>query len=83
MVDGGIRDGTDVFKAIALGAKLVFVGRPAIYGLAVNGQQGVVDVVNIMKRELDLAMALAGISKVKDINSDYVVHETHYRISKL
>lgn len=83
MVDGGIRTGTDAFKAIALGAKLVFVGRPVLYGLAVNGQQGVEDVFRILTTEFDIAMALAGITKVSDINEDYVVHESYYARSKL
>lgn len=83
MVDGGIRSGTDIFKAIALGAKLVFVGRPTLYGLAVNGQQGVEDVFGILKREFDIAMALAGVTNVNEINENYVVHESHYVLSKL
>lgn len=78
MIDGGIRNGTDVFKALALGAQLVFVGRPVIYGLAVNGQKGVESVFDIIKHELDLTMALAGVTSVKDIRGEYVVHESHY-----
>lgn len=83
MIDGGIRNGTDVFKAIAMGAQLVFVGRPVIYGLAVNGQSGIESVFKIIKQELDLAMALNGVVSIKDINQDYVVHETHYKLAKL
>lgn len=83
MVDGGIRNGTDVFKAIALGAQLVFVGRPVIYGLAVNGQSGVESIFDIIKQELDLAMALNGVNTIKDINQDYVVHESYYKLAKL
>lgn len=83
MIDGGIRNGTDVFKAIALGAKLVFVGRPVIYGLAVNGQKGVESIFDILKTELDLTMALTGVSHVQDINSNYVVHQSYYTRAKL
>lgn len=83
MIDGGIRNGTDVFKAIALGAQLVFVGRPVIYGLAVNGQNGIEAIFEILKQELDLAMGLNGVTTIKDINHDYVVHESHYTFSKL
>lgn len=83
MIDGGIRNGTDVFKAIALGAQLVFVGRPVIYGLAVNGQSGIESVFEIIKQELDLAMALNGVVGIKNINQDYVVHESHYKWAKL
>lgn len=60
LVDGGVRRGTDVVKAIALGASAVLIGRPAIYGLAVGGAQGVADVVGILRRELEQAMALLG-----------------------
>lgn len=83
MMDGGIRNGTDVFKAIALGAQLVFIGRPVIYGLAVNGQSGVESIFDIIKQELDVAMALNGVISIKDINQDYVVHKSHYKIAKL
>lgn len=83
MIDGGIRNGVDVFKAIALGAQLVFVGRPILYGLAVNGQKGVEDILNILKQELDLAMALSGICKIEDITNEYVVHDSFYKLSKL
>lgn len=78
MLDGGIREGTDIFKAIALGAKMVFIGRPALYGLAVNGQQGVEDIVGILQKELDVAMALAGCKIVSEITSNLVVHESYY-----
>lgn len=83
MIDGGIRNGTDVFKALALGAQLVFVGRPVIYGLAANGQSGVESIFKIIKHELDQAMGLAGVNHVRDINRDYVVHKSHYRLAKL
>lgn len=83
MLDGGIRTGTDVFKAIALGAQLVLVGRPVLYGLAVNGQQGIEDVIGILQQEFDIAMALAGVSRVKEINENFVVHESQYAKCKL
>jgi len=59
-LDGGIRQGTDVFKAIALGAKMVFMGRPALWGLACSGEDGVKSILTIMKTELDSVMALTG-----------------------
>lgn len=83
MIDGGIRSGTDVFKAIALGAQLVFVGRPVLYGLAVDGQSGVESVLNILRNEFDIVMALSGVTSVKDINQTYVMHESHYKLAKL
>lgn len=75
--------GIDVFKALALGAKAVFVGRPVIHGLAVNGQHGVEEVLSILKSEFDSSMALAGVTKISEINRNHVAHETTYMISKL
>jgi 4-hydroxymandelate oxidase len=60
LVDGGIRRGTDVLKALALGASAVLIGRPYLYGLAVDGAPGVTRVVNILRREFEMAMALSG-----------------------
>jgi (S)-2-hydroxy-acid oxidase len=77
-VDGGIRHGTDVFKALALGAKAVFVGRPVIWGLACKGEDGVYDVLDILKREFHSAMVFSGCSKVADITPDYVKHASYY-----
>ncbi|CAN7985575.1 unnamed protein product, partial [Ixodes pacificus] len=59
-LDGGVRRGTDVVKALALGAKAVFVGRPVLWGLAYNGQAGVSKVLEILREELDRALALMG-----------------------
>jgi len=59
-VDGGIRRGTDVLKALALGARAVLVGRPIIWGLAVNGAEGVQHVLELLRRELEVSMMLAG-----------------------
>ena len=72
-LDGGITLGTDVLKAIALGAKMVFVGRPVLWGLAYDGQKGVERVLEILRLELDMAMALAGIEKIDKIKGDFVV----------
>src|SRR5437762_2326918 len=68
-VDGGIRRGSDVLKAIALGARAVLMGRPILWGLAVNGEQGARHVLEILKRELDEAMLLCGCTRLKDIGS--------------
>lgn len=67
-VDGGIRRGTDVLKALAMGAKAVFLGRPILWGLSVNGEQGVYDVLTLLKTELQQAMTLAGIRNLSEIN---------------
>jgi 4-hydroxymandelate oxidase len=63
IVDGGIRRGTDVMKALALGARAVMVGRPVIWGLAVDGENGVRTVLEILLAEFDIALALAGVPR--------------------
>lgn len=78
-----LKIGTDVFKALALGAKAVFIGRPVLYGLAVDGQTGVENVLNILQDELDNAMALAGVNQISEINANHVAHETTFYLSKL
>ncbi|KAI9397696.1 hypothetical protein POPTR_003G069400v4 [Populus trichocarpa] len=72
LLDGGVRRGTDVFKALALGAQAVLVGRPVIYGLAAKGEAGVRKVMHMLKDELELTMALAGCPSVKDISRSHV-----------
>lgn len=72
LVDGGIRRGTDIVKALALGARAVLVGRPILWGLAVGGEAGVARVLAILRDELDLAMALAGCASIADIGRDLV-----------
>ncbi|KAK4555084.1 hypothetical protein LTR86_007850 [Recurvomyces mirabilis] len=72
-VDGGIRHGTDVFKALALGADFVWVGRPALWGLAYKGQEGVELMLKLLSEEFRLCMALAGVTNVKDIAKEYLV----------
>ena len=66
-VDGGIRRGSDVLKAIALGARAVLVGRAVLWGLCVAGEQGATQVLEILRRELDEAMLLCGCSRLSDI----------------
>ena len=72
LVDGGFRRGTDVFKAIALGAAAVLVGRPACWGLAAAGEDGVVDVLRILRTELENTMVLAGTRSIGDITRAHV-----------
>jgi isopentenyl diphosphate isomerase/L-lactate dehydrogenase-like FMN-dependent dehydrogenase len=67
-VDGGVRRGVDVIKAIALGARAVLIGRPYMYGLAAGGEQGVYRVLEILRLDLERAMALAGCAAVADID---------------
>ena len=73
LYDGGVRRGSDVFKAIALGASAVLVGRPCIYGLATAGALGVAHVLKILKEEFEITMALMGTATLADIQPDMVI----------
>ncbi|NIB38742.1 alpha-hydroxy-acid oxidizing protein [Pseudomaricurvus alkylphenolicus] len=70
LLDGGIRRGTDVFKALALGADAVLVGRPQVYALAIAGALGVAHMLKVLRHELEVTMALCGCPTLADINSD-------------
>ncbi|GHO80360.1 alpha-hydroxy-acid oxidizing enzyme [Ktedonobacter sp. SOSP1-85] len=78
-LDGGIRSGTDAFKALALGARAVFVGRPMLWGLAVDGAQGVTQVFDILREELEYAMVLSGCPTVEHIDTSFVESATGIR----
>jgi len=75
LFDGGIRRGSDIFKALALGAKAVLVGRPILWGLSVNGSDGVSHVLEILQRELDETQALTGCPRIEDIKSEFLALE--------
>ncbi|NXO62632.1 HAOX1 oxidase, partial [Phainopepla nitens] len=66
-LDGGVRKGTDVLKALALGARAVFIGRPVLWGLAYQGEEGAKEVLQMLKEEFRLAMALTGCRRVEEI----------------
>ncbi|MCA1833610.1 MAG: alpha-hydroxy acid oxidase [Actinomycetota bacterium] len=72
IVDGGVRRGTDVLKALALGADAVAVGRPALWGLASGGEDGVRRVIEMLRDELSLAMALAGCRSLSEIDAGLI-----------
>jgi 4-hydroxymandelate oxidase len=72
LVDGGVRRGTDVVKALALGARAVLLGRPVLWALAVGGEEGVVRLLEILRAEVDLAMALCGARTVSEVTRDLV-----------
>ena len=70
LVDGGIRSGSDVFKALALGADAVMIGRPQIHALAIAGSLGVAHMLRLLREDLELVMALAGCPTLGDISRD-------------
>lgn len=72
LLDGGIRRGTDILKALAMGAKAILLGRPVLWGLAVEGEAGVSHVISLLRGELDVAMALSGCAKIEDIDPSLV-----------
>lgn len=73
-VDGGIRRGSDIFKALALGAKAVGIGRPVLYSLASYGQQGVEKMCHLLQDELTMVMRLMGTPCIADISADHVLY---------
>ena len=72
LIDGGVRRGTSILKAIALGARGVLIGRPVLWGLALGGEHGVRRVLEMLAAELDLAMALCGAPTIADITGDLI-----------
>jgi len=74
LFDSGVRTGVDVFKALALGADAVLLGRPYVYGLALGGQDGVRHVLRCLLTELDLTLGLAGYADIAELTPDALVH---------
>ena len=66
-MDGGVRNGSDVLKALALGAKMTFIGRPVVWGLAMSGQAGVAKTLSIMYEEFDNCLGLSGCTRVDEV----------------
>ncbi|OLE51856.1 MAG: alpha-hydroxy-acid oxidizing enzyme [Acidobacteria bacterium 13_1_20CM_3_53_8] len=73
LLDGGIRRGTDVLKALALGARACLLGRPVLWGLALEGEEGARAVLDILRVELDSAMALAGCRRIEEVTSALIL----------
>ncbi|VVA95733.1 unnamed protein product [Arabis nemorensis] len=71
-LDGGVRRGTDVFKALALGASGIFIGRPVVFSLAAEGEAGVRKVLQMMREEFELTMALSGCTSLKEITRNHI-----------
>jgi 4-hydroxymandelate oxidase len=81
LLDGGIRRGTDVLKALAFGARAVLIGRPCVYGLAVAGGAGVAHVLSLLRAEFEMAMALTGCASVAEIGPAAIWHADRPRRS--
>jgi lactate 2-monooxygenase len=77
LMDSGIRRGSDIIKALALGAKAVLVGRPCMYGLAVSGERGVKEVLQNILADMDITMALAGEKAVRELNKSILIESKY------
>ncbi|CAH0357040.1 MAG: alpha-hydroxy acid oxidase [Sphingobium sp.] len=77
LMDGGIRSGQDIIKAVALGAKGVLLGRAIAYGLGAHGERGVSMALDILRKELDTTMALCGLRDIKDVNARILATSQH------
>ena len=73
IVDSGFRRGSDVVKALALGADMVYIGRSTLYGVGAGGEAGAARAINIFREEIDRVMALIGCRNIAELNPDYLV----------
>jgi L-lactate dehydrogenase (cytochrome)/(S)-mandelate dehydrogenase len=80
LIDGGIRRGADVVKALASGASLCLIARPHLFGLAVAGQEGVARVLDIFRREIDRSMGLLGVTHIAELGPDFLVRRERRQI---
>lgn len=71
-MDGGVRSGVDVVRAVALGARAVLIGRPWVWAMAARGEQGVIDLLNVFQQEIRVALALMGVSRIADLTPEMV-----------
>ncbi len=76
-LDTGVRKGSDIIKALALGCKAVLVGRPIVYGLACEGSQGVKNIINILKDEMTYDMQSLGLTKITQINNSIIFKKSN------
>ena len=72
LMDGGVRNGLDVVRAVALGARGVLIGRPWIWAVAARGEQGLVDLLTVFQREIEVAMALMGVNRINELTPDMI-----------
>ena len=81
LVDGGIRRGSDVLKAVALGATACLVGRPYLYGLAAGGEPGLTRVMDIFRTEIDRTMALLGVTSLEELDGSFVMRSADLTVA--
>jgi L-lactate dehydrogenase (cytochrome) len=72
LMDGGVRSGSDVIRAVALGARSVMIGRPWVWAMAARGEQGLVDLLDVFQKEIAIAMALMGVRRIDEITPEFV-----------
>jgi 4-hydroxymandelate oxidase len=82
LVDGGVRRGSDVLKALALGAKAVLIGRPYVWGLALAGQDGVAHVLEVLRVEMARSLQLMGCASIHDLDHTWVTHVESTMVSQ-
>ncbi len=80
LFDSGIRTGADIFKALALGANAVCLGRPYMWGLAIDGQAGVEYVLRCLLAELDLTLALSGYTEISQVGRGVLMHASEHSL---
>jgi len=73
MIDGGVRRGADILVALANGARFIFVGRPTLYGAAVDGLRGVRKAIDILRREIDLVMGQIGCANLEELDETFLL----------
>jgi L-lactate dehydrogenase (cytochrome) len=71
-MDGGVRGGSDVVKALASGARGVLIGRPWVWAMAARGEQGIVNLLDVFQKEIANAMALMGVNRIDEITPDLI-----------
>jgi L-lactate dehydrogenase (cytochrome) len=72
LMDGGVRSGTDVVKALALGARGVMIGRPWVWAMSARGEDGVISLLEVMRKEIEMSMALMGVTRIDQISPDQI-----------
>ena len=75
LFDGGVRRGTDVIKAIALGAKAVLIGRPYLYGIATDGQRGASAILEIFRSEIERSLTLMGVGSIGELEPSLLIRD--------